>query len=101
MNYISNGKYRKGLQRLRELSHMLEELEARAENIPAGRRHEIDTGSEKLVEQKKMIALLMSRFENAAPTIRRDVKFEIDSDLEELARGIESLAEMIDRTENR
>lgn len=101
MNYTSNGKYKKGLQRLRELSRMLEDLEARAEDIPAGQRHEIDTSSEKLAEKKKMIALLMSRFENADPAERRDIKFEIDGDLEELARRIESLAEMIGRTENR
>ena len=101
MNYISNGKYKNGLQKLRELSHMLEELEAKAENIPAGQRHEIDTSSEKLDEKKRLIVLLMGQFEDAAPTERRDLKFEIDSDLEELGRGIENLGEMIDKAEKK
>ncbi|MGM0484970.1 MAG: hypothetical protein ACQERI_10515 [Candidatus Krumholzibacteriota bacterium] len=100
MNYISNGKYRKGLERLRELNGRLEELEGRAGKIPADERIEIDTSSEELAEKKKLILLLMSRFENAAPEKRGDLKSRIDRDLEEFGRGIEILAEMIGKKEN-
>lgn len=100
MNYKSNGKYGKGLERLRRLNRRLEELEARTEEIPAGERIEIDTRSEELAEKKNLIALLMSRFEEVAPSDRRDLKFEINRDLEEFGREIETLAEMIAERES-
>jgi len=97
---MADRKYRKGLERLRELNVRFEQLETRAQTLPPGGRTEIDTRSEALEEKKRLLVLLFSRYENAGDDERPLVRNKIEETLEELRYGIDEMTEMIERTEN-
>jgi hypothetical protein len=100
MNENYRGKYHQGIARLRGLNGRLEQLEARAQSLPPEKRTEIDTRTEKIKERKKMLLLLLSRFENSPEEEQTRLREKIDRDIENIRGWLDKIREMITRAES-